>query len=154
MPTKKSTDAAEAPSLADLAALVEEQGKAIKDFKLADQIRRTRAPAGLPQAPTTKSIMKGLEGVGDSISGQNRYDPTGLRPAFRPNDVVALVNEDKLRALTSKGYVKNGEQFLGVVVATMYRRRRDNQMQYNVDFPGIGKDGALESDLELVQAYE
>lgn len=147
------SDTAEAPSYTELAALVADLGKTVQTLQLAEQVRSTRAPAGIAQAPTTKSIMKGLK-KGEAAGGQTRSDPSGLRPAFKMNDVVALVNADKLSILVAGGFATVDEPFLGVVKARMYRRRRDNQMKYNVDFPGIGEDGAMESELEMIQEFE
>ncbi len=139
------------PTMADLFDLIQSQNDKITKLELSAKVRSVRAPAGLPEAPTTAQIMKRLK-KGEAAGGTERVDQTGLRPAFQINDIVALTNEAKLEVLQSKGKVVEGEDLLGVVKSRMYRRRRDNQMKYKVDFPGIGEDGAMEDELRLVEA--
>ena len=78
-------------------------------------------------------------------------DPYGQNPAFNPDEVVALRDEEKLRIYREKGMVKGDEDLYGVVKSFMYRRRRDGLRKYKVDFgENFGEDGIMEDQLEYI----
>lgn len=158
--TETVTDGAETQQLRDtveaLAAQVQE---------LIRQAKAPQAPTNLPIALTPKQRIKQMS-AGQSLSATDtlndlskRVDTLGLVGGFRPNDIVVLTAEDKLKLLYASKSVKleEGEPLYGVVRALMYARRRDRKRKYRVAFPTLGKsfdDGVMEYEMELVEAAQ
>lgn len=132
-----------AAEVARLAKFVETQAAEIRSLKSG--LGRPRA---LPRAQSPRERISQLT-AGSSLNGQYRHDPTGLKPKFRTDDVVKLIDKDKLAALRTAKKVTGDEPCLGVVLDLMYRRKKDNMAKYRVDFPDYGDDGIMECDLEM-----
>jgi hypothetical protein len=162
MPKTADIDAHEEPSdgavsIESLAAIV--QGIAQSVDNLSKQVQEVSArpavvapnvPQGIPRARSTSEILDGMR-RGEARRGQDRVDPYGQSPAFNPDEVVALRDEEKLRIYREKGMVKGDEDLYGVVKSFMYRRRRDGLRKYKVDFgENFGEDGIMEDQLEYI----
>ena len=139
-------------TLEGLAAIVAGLAKAVEG--LARRAEPAAVPGHLPHAKTTKELLSGMR-RGELRQGQTRVDMYGQTPAFRADDVVRLLPGDKLTQMQQLPIYSSSDDndVLGVVKAFMYRRRRDGKRKYKVDFgAGVGEDGLMEDEIELVQA--
>lgn len=119
-------------------------------------------PNTLPLTQSPESILDTIKTMtaGQSKFGHDVIDPGarfGLRTKYRPDDVVRLIDSEKIALYRKAGKLGADEDMLGVVQALMYRRRRDGECKYRIAFPSMGRgsrgqDGVMEVDLELVQA--
>ncbi len=142
-------------STKELAAQVALLTEKLASVELAARVAAVRGPTTLPQALTTEQILAQRLTPGQSASGQRRRDHTGQELPFKDGDIVALVEEKKLKRLQEVGMAKPDEDFLGVVKAFLFRRQRDNLTKWSVEFPGMdgdGHDSIMEDGLRLVQA--
>jgi hypothetical protein len=136
-----------------LTPVVDQVQSLTEQMRVLQTTPRTGTP--LPQARTTGQVLKELEGVGTTAKGQRRIDPldpSGQHVLFKPDDIVKLVDEDKLQALQASSKVKIDDEVLGVVKAFMYRRNKDHKRKYKVDFPAYGEDGVMEDQITLIRA--
>jgi hypothetical protein len=136
-----------------LTPVVDQVQSLTEQLRVLQMTPRTGNP--LPQARTTGQILKELEGVGTTAKGQRRIDPldpTGQYVLFRPDDIVKLVDEDKLKALQVSSKITVDDEVFGVVKAFMYRRNKDHKRKYKVDFPAYGEDGVMEDQITLIRA--
>lgn len=115
------------------------------------EVHNSNEPGELPRAKTTKEILAGM-GRGETRQGQDRYDPRGKGP-YRPDNIIELTDKDKSTALRAAYELSTDEPIYGVVQAFMYRRKRDGQCKYRVDFGRrFGDDGIMEDQMRLVEA--
>ena len=146
-----------AVSIESLAAIVQGIAKSVDNLSKQVQevtsrppVVASNVPQGIPRARSTAEILDGMK-RGEARRGQERIDPYGQTPAFRPDEIVALRDDEKLKIYREKGMVKGDEDILGVVKSFMYRRRRDGLRKYKVDFgEGFGEDGIMEDQLEYI----
>jgi hypothetical protein len=139
---------------------VEKLGKKVETITKQQAVMAGDRPATLPVAKTTKEILSGMR-RGEARSGQERIDTLGRTPAFRPDDIVRLLPEvlgdknAKYEALVNAHKIERGDDAYAVIKRFMYARRRDGQRKYIIDYgQGIGEDGAMEYELELVKAAD
>lgn len=154
------TDGADTKQLKDMI-----EALAAQVHELTLKANAPKPPTSLPIALTPKQRIKQMS-VGQSISASDtlndlnkRVDTLGLVGGFRPNDIIVLTAEDKLKLLyaSKSAKVDEGEPLYGVVQSLMYARRRDRKRKYRVAFPTLGKsfnDGVMEYEMELVEAAQ
>lgn len=119
---------------------------------LTERVQNLDVTAGqtLPLAQSPEQILSRMK-AGQSSSGHKVIDPLG-KSGYRPDDVVELIDEERLQLFRQAGKIEPDEPMLGVVQSLMYRRRKDQQRKYKVAFPGIGDDGVMEYDMKMVKA--
>ena len=145
--------AEERVTLRDVVQMMQHLMEDVKDLKerpaVKEVVRDVLADGGeLPRAKSTKEILSNMK-KGDTRSGQDRIDPTRGRVAFKSEDIIELMDEDKVTAFR-EGFNLEAGPIHGVVQGFMYRRRRDGQPKYRVDFGrGIGEDGIMEDEMRL-----
>jgi hypothetical protein len=151
-----ATKADGAVTLESLAAIVADLATVVKEVAarppVTERVQQvyTQGPGELPIAKTTNEILSGMR-KGESRSGGEYIGPPGRRRLFRDNDVVELVDEDKLKLMRGGFQLPEGPLY-GVVKALMYHRRKSGEPKYNIDFgSGINEDGCMESQLKAVQ---
>jgi len=141
-------------SVANLCIAVEEILKQFSE-KIKDK------PQQMPKVVSTDERLAALQSVhaeGDMSQRRKVKDlvhPNAQKSGFQPGDVVSLkessskfnyykINPDGEPAKPDE----EGEPARGVVVCYMYTKR-NGLRKYKVDFPKFGKDGIVESEMEL-----
>tara|TARA_Y100000310_G_C20689057_1_gene820997 strand:- start:591 stop:1076 length:486 start_codon:yes stop_codon:yes gene_type:complete len=157
----KSADGGEAPDGAEVtleSVLSAINAIAGKVETLSDKVHAMEdAPVGKMQVIESPEQLISKLKAGQSTSGSHTIDPQHRRGGFRPDDIVRLVDGDKLTQIRAAGKLGKDDEVLGVVVSRMYRRRRDDMMKLKVNFPALGRgtsgeDGVMEDQLALVKA--
>ena len=108
----------------------------------------------LPIAPNTEDMLSNVRNMkkGESRSGTEYTDRFGRRLKFRPDDIVQLVDEEKLSQFQLKGVIEKDAPLYGVVRSVMYVKRKTGVAKYKVDFGRpINEDGVMEDGLIRAQ---
>lgn len=145
----------ESVDVASLAALIERLADLEK--KNTDLEQRLENASKLRTAVGPRERLKAMT-AGESRSygrSEDKRDPTALaRPGFREDDLVRY-KEGTNKATVTRAYLEKAGQIQtgaalppGIVLRYMYTTKHGLR-KYKVDFPGIGKDGVTEDELEL-----
>jgi hypothetical protein len=141
-----------AETVESMGTQVAEQGEQLRAIQKVRNV-----PAKLPRARTPKEMLGSLEKAGQASEGQRRIDPLdpqGRFTQFQTDDIVKLVDVDKLASLRAADHLSldPDKPILGVVQSKMYTNRRTGVPKYRVNFPDYGDDGVMETEIELVQS--
>jgi hypothetical protein len=108
----------------------------------------------LPIAPNTEDMLSNIRNMkkGEARSGTEYTDLEKGKMKFRPDDIVQLVDEEKLSQLQSRGVIEKDAPLYGVVRSIMYVKRKTGVAKYKVDFGRpLNEDGIMEDDLVHAQ---
>lgn len=121
------------------------------------QMRETQGK--LPRAKDPDKELSEFTGLRDSELAQHSrtvdlQNPRAGLTGLQPQDIVLLKKESDLYQRLEAGFNKRNEPLpeaiYGVVRKFMYIKR-NGQRKYLVHFQGIGADGCLEGEIELVK---
>ena len=146
------TPPSDGPSLNDVVQLLTAMSKRLDQLETRQSMARLPASNVLPIAETPDQILARLRlPAGQSASGHTTYNSRGL--PFHVGQIVALLENDKTRAWRAAGTIAADQPILGVVAKHMYKRRRDGQHKFMVNFgTGIGDEGVMDFEMEAYAA--
>jgi len=95
--------------------------------------------------------LKPKKGEG-AVTSTDVFDLRSRGAGFAEGDVVKMGKETWLHTMVEKkGLMPEGGELLGVITKVGPLTGKRLEHKYTVRFPGIGKDGCYESELELVE---
>ena len=149
-------ESADVASLADLIAKLEKrlEESETKSVELAHKLESVNT---MRMAKSPRDKLKAMTAGEERSYGRTRdsRDPTAQeRPGFAEDDIVRL-RAGTEKATTTRAYLEKARQIaegaplpLGIVLRYMYTTKQGKR-KYKVEFPGVGKDGVAEDELEL-----
>lgn len=166
-PTKQP---AEAVGIEELTTAVQQVANLIGGLTdrlalLEDQVKGQQAQAAsvghIPKAENPEDSVRAVLGrvhAVDEMAGSSRtidlLNPRAHLEGFLNDDVVKLKEGSEVaRRIKASGSFKGDPDapIVGTVLSFLYTTKK-GQKKYRVQFPGAGKNGCLESELELVRS--
>ena len=135
-------------SLASAIASIAQSVATLSD-KVEILSRQPAAPA-LVAAQSPDQLLAGVKSmqVGEEKHKSSFRDQFGRTPVFHPDQMVELIDLDKLQLWYKSGRLAEGAPLFGIVISLMYWSKRGACPKYKVDFgSGFGSDGVMETQI-------
>lgn len=144
-------------SIASLVDVVTPLAEAVSGLQRSQgQLLRTSTPEKRIEEVNARTVaQQAAQSPERAASGRTTIDqnhPRAHLTGLQANDVVRLADDSPKKAqIRSSRQASPDWDGQGVILSFMHVAK-DGQRKYKCQFPGIGKDGVLEGELELVSA--